>query len=64
MTTREALHQLVDQLAEDQVDLAKHWLEDLRDAADIDGPALDAVTLESLERGLADVSEGRTKPLE
>ena len=45
MTTREALHHLVDQLPEDQVDLARHWLEDLRGAADDDGPALDAATL-------------------
>jgi hypothetical protein len=64
MTTREALHQLVDQLPEDQVDLARHWLEDLCDAADADGPPLDAATLESLDRGLADVSEGRVKPLD
>jgi hypothetical protein len=64
MTTREALHHLVDQLPEDQVDLARHWLEDLRDAADADGPPLDAATLESLDRGLADVAEGRVKPLD
>ena len=64
MTTREALHNVVDQLPEDQVDLARHWLEDLRDAADDDGPALDAAALESLDRGLADVAEGRVKPLE
>jgi len=63
MTTREALHDLVDQLPEDKVDLARHWLEDLRDAADDDGPALDAAALESLDRGLADVAEGRVKPL-
>jgi hypothetical protein len=64
MTTREALHHLVDQLPEEQVDLARHWLEDLRDAADDDGPPLDAAALESLDRGLADVAEGRIKPLE
>jgi predicted transcriptional regulator len=64
MTTREALHQLVDQLPEDQVDLALHWLEDLRDAADSGSPPLDAATLASLDRGLADVAEGRVKPLE
>lgn len=63
MTTREALHQLVDQLPEDQVDLAWHWLEDLRDANDDEGPALDAATLTSLDQGLTDVAEGRTKPL-
>jgi hypothetical protein len=64
MNAREALHHLVDQLPEDQVDLARHWLEDLRDAADDDGPALDAAALASLDQGLADLSEGRTKPLE
>jgi len=64
MTTREALHQLVDQLPEDKVDLACHWLEDLRDAADAEGPALDAATLASLDRGLADVASGRVKSLD
>ncbi len=64
ITTGEALHQLVDQLLEDQVDLARNWLEDLRDAADADGPPLDAASLASLDRGLADVAEGRFKPLE
>ena len=64
MTTREALHRLVDQLPEDQVDLVRHWLEDLRDAPDTEGPPLDPATLESLDRGLADVAEGRVKPLD
>jgi hypothetical protein len=64
MTTREALHHLVDQLPDDQVDLARHWLEDLRDAADDDGPALDEAALESLDRGLADIAEGRAKPFD
>lgn len=64
MTTREALHHLVDQLPEDQVDLARHWLEDLRGAADDDGPALDAATLASLDLGLADLANGRVKPIE
>jgi hypothetical protein len=64
MTTREALHHLVDQLPEEQVDLARHWLEDLRDAADADGPPMNAAALESLDRGLSDVAEGRVKPLD
>ena len=64
MTTKETLHQLVDQLPDDQAELACHWLEDLRDAADAEGPPLDAETLASLDRGLADVAEGRVKPLE
>jgi hypothetical protein len=63
MTPREALHRIVDQLPDDQADLARMWLEDLRDAADADGPALDAATLASLDRGLADVADGRVKPL-
>lgn len=64
MTTREALHQLVDQLPEEHVDLARHWLEDLRDAADDEGPPLDAAALASLDRGLADIAENRVKPLD
>ncbi|MGO9094432.1 MAG: hypothetical protein ACLQGV_04350 [Bryobacteraceae bacterium] len=39
-------------------------MEDLRDASDADGPPLDAAALASLDRGLADVSEGRVKPLD
>jgi hypothetical protein len=38
-------------------------LEDLRDATDVDGPPLDAKTLASLDRGLADIAAGRVKPL-
>ena len=64
VTTREALHQLVDELPEDKAELARVWLEDLRFAADDDGPALDAETLASLDRGLADIESGRVKPLE
>lgn len=63
MTTREALHQLVDELPEEQAELAQAWLRDLRDAADEDGPPLDAATLASLDRGLADHSAGRVKTL-
>jgi len=64
MTTRESLHHLVDQLPDDQAELARVWLEDLRDAADADGPPLDAATLASLDRGRSDVSEGRVKSLD
>jgi hypothetical protein len=63
MTTREALHQLVDELPEEQTELAQVWLQDLRDAADEDGPPLDAAALASLDRGLADLSAGRVKTL-
>jgi hypothetical protein len=63
MTTREELHQLVDKLPEEQAELARGWLQDLRDAADHDGPPLDAEALVSLDRGLADLAAGRVKPL-
>jgi hypothetical protein len=64
MTTREALHHLVDELPEDQAELARIWLEDLRDAADEHGSSLDADTLASLDRGIADVADGRVKSLD
>lgn len=64
MTTREALHQLVDELPEDQAELARRWLQDLRNAADEGGPPLDAEALASLDRGLADRAAGRVKPLD
>lgn len=64
MTARDALHELVDRLPDDQAELARTWLENLRGAADADGPALDAGALESLDRGLADVADGRVKPLD
>lgn len=63
MTTREALHQLVDELPEEQAELAQVWLQDLRDAAGEDGPPLDAAALASLDRGLADLSAGGVKTL-
>jgi len=63
MTTREVLHQLVDELPEDQAELACGWLQDLREAADEDGPPLDAEALASLDCGLADLTAGRVKPL-
>jgi hypothetical protein len=64
MVTRETLHRLVDELADDQAELARIWLEDLRDASDAGGPPLDPAALASLDRGLADIVEGRVKPLE
>jgi hypothetical protein len=64
VTTKDELHQLVDQLLDDQAELARLLLEDLRDAPDADGPPLDAAALASLDRGLADVAEGRVKPLD
>jgi hypothetical protein len=64
MTTRDVLHHLVDELPEDQTEIARVLLEDLRDAADLDGLPLDAETLASVERGLADIAAGRIKPLD
>jgi len=64
MTTREALHHLVDELPDDQAELARIWLEDLRDAADEHGASLDTDTLASLDRGIADVADGRVKSLD
>jgi len=64
MTTREALHQLVDELPDDKAELARVWLEDLRNAADENGPPLDADALASIDRGLADVAAGSVKSLE
>ena len=64
MTTKEALHSLVDQLPEDQAELARVLLEDLRDAADDAGPPLGREDLASLDRGLSDIAAGRVKPLD
>ena len=64
MTTKEALHQLVEDLPNDQADFARCLLEDLRHASDEDGPPLDAETLASLDHGLADITNGRVKPLD
>jgi len=64
MTAKEQLHRLVDELADDQAELARQWLADLKVAADEDGEPLSGETFESLERGLADIQAGRTKPLE
>src|SRR5437868_1014082 len=63
MTRREALHHLIDELPDEQTELARLWLEDLRNAVDENGPPLDAEALASLDRGLADVAAGRVKPL-
>ena len=64
MTSKESLHHLVDELPEDQTELARVLLEDLRDAADPGGLPLDDETLASLDRGLADIAAGRVKPLD
>jgi hypothetical protein len=64
MTTKEALHSLVDELPDDQAELARLLLEDLRDATDPGGPRLDEDALASLDRGLADIAADRVKPLD
>jgi hypothetical protein len=64
MTNKEALHCLVDELPEDQAELARVLLEDLRGASDSGGPALDEESLASLDRGLADIASGRVKSLD
>jgi len=64
MTTREALHHLIDELPDDQAELARVWLEDLRGAADDEGPPLDSEALASLDQGIADAAAGRVKSLE
>ena len=64
MTVKEELHKLVDELPEDQADLARQLIEDLRNAADTDGEPLDSEARASLDRGLADIAAGRVKPLD
>jgi predicted transcriptional regulator len=64
LTSKESLHHLVDELPEDQTELARVLLEDLRDTADPGGLPLDDETLASLDRGLADIAAGRVKPLD
>ena len=64
MITKETLHHLVDDLPEEQNELAQALLEDLRDAAGSDDPPLDSEALESLDRGLADIAAERVKPLD
>lgn len=48
MTTREALHHLVDELPEEQTEPARFWLDDLLHAADEDGSPLAGGALASL----------------
>ena len=53
-----------DGVYDQQTDLACALLEDLRNAADIDGPPLDADTLPSLVRGLAGCLRGTCEAAE
>ena len=50
-------------MPDDQAELARQWIEDLRNAADEDGPPPHSETLASLDRGLADVAAGRLKSI-
>jgi hypothetical protein len=61
VTIKEELHQLIDRLDNEQ---ARDLLEDLRDAADTDGPPLGEEALASLDRGLADIAADRMICLE
>jgi hypothetical protein len=61
VTVKEELHLLIDRLDDEH---ARDLLEDLRDAADTDGPPLDQEALVSLDRGLADIAANRTISLE
>ncbi len=64
MTVKEELHRLVDQLPENDLLEVREFIEDLRAAEEADEEPLDSETLESLDRGLADIRAGRVKPLE
>ena len=61
MKTREALHDLINELPEERMEIARRWLENLRDAAHPDGLPLNAKILDSIDRGLTEVAAGRTK---
>jgi len=61
VTVKEALHQLIDGLDDEQ---ARDLLAELLETADLDGPALDEEALASLEWGLADIAANRTIALE
>lgn len=56
MTTRDTLHQIVDQLADPAMALA--------DSAHDEVDPIDAATLASLDHGLADLSAGRVNTLD
>jgi hypothetical protein len=61
VTVKEELHQLIDGLSDEQ---ARDLLEDLRYAADTNGPPLDEEALASLDRGLADIAADRVISVE
>ena len=61
VTAKEELHRLIDSLAEEH---ARELLNDLQDAADLNGPPLDSETRASLDRGLVDISADRVVSIE
>lgn len=61
MTVKEELHRLIEGLADEH---ASELLNDLQDAADVNGPPLDSETRASLDRGLADIATDRVVSLE
>jgi hypothetical protein len=61
VTVKEELHRLIEGLADEH---ARELLNDLQDAADVNGPPLDSETRASLDRGLADISADRVVSLE
>jgi predicted transcriptional regulator len=61
VTVKEQLHRLIEGLADEH---ARDLLDDLRNAADVNGPPLDPETQASLDRGLADISAGNVVSLE
>jgi hypothetical protein len=61
VTVKEELHRLIEGLPDEH---ARELLDDLRDAADGNGPPLDPETRASLDRGLADISADRVVSLE
>jgi hypothetical protein len=61
VTVKEELHRLIEGLPDEH---ARELLDDLRDAADVNGPPLDSETSASLDRGLADISANRIVSLE
>ena len=61
VTVKEELHRLIEGLADEH---ARELLDDLQDAADVNGPPLDAEAGASLDRGLADIAADRVVSLE
>ena len=58
------VQEYLDELPEDRAEFACALLQDLRDASDENGEALDPKALASLDRGLKDIAQGHVKPLE